>query len=1219
MAGGRPKPPSPAYQQYLYGVPRSDYIAMMRGTDIDDYGLTGAEVNTFRSDVMLYAPLWAPRESPYGFPPVERALLPIVSGLQKQEFQLDYFTEGTVPAVYISPGDPNITPTQIRELQDALNAIAGDPAYHMKVMVLPPGSKVEPQRPVDLSDTFDTLVMNQVCMAFDVQPTELGILPNVGGASPQGPSASSIRFAGQEARDIKTRKSTKPLMKIICDIFNYVLQDICNQPDMQFQFEGLVDDEDKQEITELGVQQVQNGIASIDEVRDRLDLAPWGLKETSEPVVFTAQGPIPFSMAPQLIMMAAQGQQQGSSSSSSSNSKGGKSQGTNSGQRTASSRSRTSQPSVRAGGQTKPNGSHPAPLSPHRESVTPGHAAAQGAVQSPTPRTGGTPSRSSVAGSRKKAVEAELDALKRHLRKGRQITTWEPRHITDRALGQIAEDMAKGVLIDVAVDHAAGMTDWDVWDDLTGQNVQTGWTSDTGSTSAEKSGSETIPHWPGWEQDLGLVGQYKEQISEAFHRAELGADSIRKDAVTQYSVTPLVLQGLISDQMKDVFTTTLSGLWATAWKLGYTSAGQLIGAHKAADPRDVEAFVATQGEHWAGEIARNGLGNNETRAEVIARTEVARAINAGAQACYAASGVSHKHLLVAPDDTCDMCLDAEEDGIIPLSASYSVKGGEPPFHPQCRCVSAPASVDAEPPLADLGKNCGYDDDNRVAWFLIRARDEDSKWRYLLQQRDDGSWGMPGGKCHHGENGFDAAYRETEEEIGDLPAMHVTANLTHTDPDGVESNLFLMECHTLFNPKLNGATPQETAGTGWFRRKEVALLNLTGKFRDDWDHIIRDAITKALAVNENGEVSDRPSYVEGPKPTGSNWPTPHRVDGTQENVSDSAGAWPDAGPGAVPDEHGSAGGEPPGWMSGNTSEQAGNWAVAVNTLYPPPSVNDGDMPNARGDAPRRGSPTPPGGAVTTPPQSSPQAGVSQPGGKTGVPPSGKGQGYKPGPTGTGITAPPRGDLRPGPGQSLSGGPVPAITPRPYAPHAYIPVQNAPDGNECSSCGGPYDAPWHEIRPARYPTVKGGASDYKDPNPVEHEHVLNQMRGNFPEDKLEWVKRARWTGPVDLPWDRVDTDDIDKWAASHQPQKVNDFAASMRKNPDSVKPSIAVQEPTSGKAFLVDGHHRALARKKLNQPVRAYLGNIDPEDRPAALETHTAQLHSGSSPQNKGETP
>jgi len=58
------------------------------------------------------------------------------------------------------------------------------------------------------------------------------------------------------------------------------------------------------ELTEIGVVQIQNGVSSIDEVRERLDLPPWGLPETSEPVVFTAQGPVPFSMAPQLFKSA---------------------------------------------------------------------------------------------------------------------------------------------------------------------------------------------------------------------------------------------------------------------------------------------------------------------------------------------------------------------------------------------------------------------------------------------------------------------------------------------------------------------------------------------------------------------------------------------------------------------------------------------------------------------------------------------------------------------------------------------------------------------------------------------------------------------------------------------------------------------------------------------------------------------------------------------------
>jgi 8-oxo-dGTP pyrophosphatase MutT (NUDIX family) len=907
--GGHPRPPSPAYQQFLYGVPRSDYMTLMMGTDIDDAGLTGAEVNQFNADIMLYAPYWATRETPYGFPPVERALLPIISGLQKQEFQLDYFTEGTVPAVYISPGDTNITPTQIGELQNALNALAGDPAYHMKVVVLPPGSKVEPQRPVDLSDSFDYLVMNQVCMAFDVQPEELGIIPNVG-STPTGPSASGIRFAGQEIRDVKSRKSTLPLLKWICDIFNYVLQDICHQDDMQFQFEGLVNDEDKQAITELGVSQVQNGIASIDEVRDRLDLPPWGLKETGEPVVFTAQGPVPISMAADLIMAAAQG---GPTSGS---------QGTNSGQRTA----RT--PRIRQGGATKPNGSHPAPVSPHREApATPAHSAAAGTVQSPTPRTGGTTSRSSVAGSRKKAVASELDALRRHLRKGRQITDWEPLHIADRTLGLIAEDLAKGVLLDTAIDRAL-----DIAIDIAGKF------DPIPPEPADDPGRFTPRSWvypigksaqfPGWQQDLGLIGRYKEEISQAFQDAEIKGSRLRKDAASgRMYVSSSILHGLISDAVRDVFLHVMNPMWTKAWNLGYDSANELLGRAVRDNAEQLQAFLDTEGEHWLSQVSRTGLGNSSARSEIIARTEVARAMNAGALACYKDSGVSYKHLLTAPGDACDICMAAKEEGVIPLDAIYP--GGEPPLHPQCRCVSAPAGIDVEPPQAHIGKNA-TEDKSRLAWLLIRARDEEGHWRYLLQQRPDGSWGMPGGSTHVGEDPWDAAVRETTEEIGDLPQLKVVGTFHHMDDP--ETRVFVWACEVpYFRPKLNGSTPEETAGTAWFRKKEIGDLDLVGPFRDDWDdgHIdVRALKVLQNLANENGEwlvLDDPDRHGAG---NGSRWPYPHRGDGTEDPH------WRDAGPGAVPGNN--AGDEPPGHHPENDiadHEEARIYPHGNETAYP----------------------------------------------------------------------------------------------------------------------------------------------------------------------------------------------------------------------------------------------------------------------------------------------
>lgn len=51
--------------------------------------------------------------------------------------------------------------------------------------------------------------------------------------------------------------------------------------------------------------QVQSGNASIDSVREKLNLPPWKLKETSEPIVFTANGPIPFSQVPEKLKKAA--------------------------------------------------------------------------------------------------------------------------------------------------------------------------------------------------------------------------------------------------------------------------------------------------------------------------------------------------------------------------------------------------------------------------------------------------------------------------------------------------------------------------------------------------------------------------------------------------------------------------------------------------------------------------------------------------------------------------------------------------------------------------------------------------------------------------------------------------------------------------------------------------------------------------------------------------
>jgi 8-oxo-dGTP pyrophosphatase MutT (NUDIX family) len=1169
LHGGHPAAPNPAFQQFLYGVPRSDYPTLISGTDLDDSALAGSEYNAFSIDVMRYEPLWTRRETPYGFPPIERAILPVISGLQKQEYQLDYFTEGSVPAVYISPGDANITATQVKELQDALNGIAGDPAFHMKVVVLPPGSKVEPQRPVDLSDGFDQLVMTQVCMAFDVQPIELGILPNVGGSGQQGASASAIRLGSQEARDIKSRKSTKPLLHYLADIFNHIIQDVCDCGDLQFQFEGLADDEDKQAITELGVQQVQNGIASIDEVRDRLDLAPWGLSETSEPVVFTAQGPIPFSMAPQLIA-AMQGGQQGGAGGNN------RTQSTNSGQRTSSSRSTSKQPAVRQGGQTKPNGSHPAPLSPHRESLTPAHSAAGGAVQSPTPRTGGSPSRSSVAGSRKKAVEAELGALKRHIRKGRLISSWEPQHITEGMLAKIAEDTAKGVLLDIAVDR--------VFDLHIAEDVRVQLDNLELHSNVDLRKDDPPPMWPGWGHDLAIVDTYKGLVADAFKAADVTASQLRQKAATgRMFVSGPTLRGLISDGVRDTFMEVLKPLWAEAYSAGYASAKFLVTGEEPdfgmiKRGPNMQNFVETEGAHWLDQISRTGLKDVSARIPAIARTEVARAMNAGAIQAYRDNNVQYKHLLVAPDDTCDICKSAEEEGDIPLDAIFPSGGLGGPLHVNCRCIPAPAGIDLVPPQAKATKGeSAQEDEHTLAWLLMRARGEDGKYRFLLQQRDDGTWGMPGGHAHAGEDPWHAAMREASEEMGDLPGLTLIRDFNHIEDDG-QTRVFLYLCDTsYFRPELNGSTPEETRGTGWFRRKEIDDLKLVSPFREDWFESVklRDHVTKYQIVTENGEQLTVSSPDEPLYPAGARWPYPHRSDGAEE---------PHYGTNYIP--------EPP-----------------VQGPDNPDAEDPGDFPKRRRRNQGPKSQVEQRGRLPSDTDGGVESGLSNPGASTGIPPS------------------------PGGARKTQAVPVvgmrPPEAPRPGNPHSVPPDVTDPadfverwDDEAESNVVVPQPKKSARLTPEEQqnvdladPKKPGGPADYSDPNPVDPEHVMNLMRSNFPEKALEWVRRARWIGPVQVPWERIDIRDIDGWASSHQPEAVSRFARDIKAGTGHTNPSILIQDNDSPKAIIIDGHHRALAHHKLGQPVLAYVGQIDPADRMAAEETHSLQVHGGSDPRNK----
>ena len=81
---------------------------------------------------------------------------------------------------------------------------------------------------------------------------------------------------------------------------------------------------------------------------------------------------------------------------------------------------------------------------------------------------------------------------------------------------------------------------------------------------------------------------------------------------------------------------------------------------------------------------------DEARAEMIARTETARAENRGNLETYRESGIEKK-LWIANPDCCDLCmgLDGEVVGIDETFPGLEDEWGDDVAHPNCRCSVAP--------------------------------------------------------------------------------------------------------------------------------------------------------------------------------------------------------------------------------------------------------------------------------------------------------------------------------------------------------------------------------------------------------------------------------------------------------------------------------------------------------------------------------------------------
>lgn len=191
--GMRPTPPNPAYQQILYGFPRSEFAAPTESEETD---------GEFSSDELAYFVRNRRTTSIYGYGPVERSLALADIYLRRQQWLRAEYTDGVLPDLMFKT-DANFggSPDLLRAYENVLNDdLAGQTEQRKKARILPAG--LEPVQfdgyGEKFKDVLDEFLVTSICGHFGVQPSEIGFSPKggLGGAGFQDGQAESSEVIG---------------------------------------------------------------------------------------------------------------------------------------------------------------------------------------------------------------------------------------------------------------------------------------------------------------------------------------------------------------------------------------------------------------------------------------------------------------------------------------------------------------------------------------------------------------------------------------------------------------------------------------------------------------------------------------------------------------------------------------------------------------------------------------------------------------------------------------------------------------------------------------------------------------------------------------------------------------------------------------------------------------------------------------------------------------
>ena len=291
--GMRPMSPNAAFQQILYGFPRSEFSATEEDPKAD---------GEFTADQLAYMVRNRRSTTVYGFSPVERALPLADIYLRRQQWIRAEYTDGVMPELmFTTDEDWGTNPDLLLAYERILNDdLAGQTEQRKRARLLPKGLTpiVNEGYGEKFKDTLDDYLVTSICGHFGVQPAEIGFSPK-GGLG--GAGFSEGQAENGEALGIG------PLANWISKQLTNLSYTYLGMP-RELEFKLLTSERrDTEENARKNEIEVRSGGKSINERRSELGLPLLDTPQADMPIMVAGSSVLLFS--PDGIIDAAQAAQ----------------------------------------------------------------------------------------------------------------------------------------------------------------------------------------------------------------------------------------------------------------------------------------------------------------------------------------------------------------------------------------------------------------------------------------------------------------------------------------------------------------------------------------------------------------------------------------------------------------------------------------------------------------------------------------------------------------------------------------------------------------------------------------------------------------------------------------------------------------------------------------------------------------------------------------------